>query len=337
MEQSFSISIPQELITAKVNELVAYKLRHEKLQELLKEQVVNHLAKEVVQIRHGVSEMVSKQLTADLTIQRDGIINSFMESKRTEIFLNKELKATVTDPTAHSKLPKLLSFLQLFGQAMIVGPTGSGKSTLAKQAADAMNLNYASFSCNQEASKSELTGFANINGYVESNFLKFYENGGVFLVDEYDAMSPAIAVVLNAAFDRSGQIAVPNRTDKPVAFKHPEFYCILAGNTWGSGSLEYQGREMQDMAFLDRFKLCRLEIDYDTNVENNIAQHHYNWFLKIRNWMKNHVETEKFSTRSIYDASMLLNNGFSKREVLEMTSQHWDETLRDSLISTVGV
>lgn len=337
MEQSFSISIPQELITAKVNELVAYKLRHEKLQELLKEQVVNHLAKEVVQIRHGVSEMVSKQLTADLTIQRDGIISSFMESKRTEIFLNKELKATVTDPTAHSKLPKLLSFLQLFGQAMIVGPTGSGKSTLAKQAADAMNLNYASFSCNQEASKSELTGFANINGYVESNFLKFYENGGVFLVDEYDAMSPAIAVVLNAAFDRSGQIAVPNRTDKPVAFKHPEFYCILAGNTWGSGSLEYQGREMQDMAFLDRFKLCRLEIDYDTNVENNIAQHHYNWFLKIRNWMKNHVETEKFSTRSIYDASMLLNNGFSKREVLEMTSQHWDETLRDSLISTVGV
>lgn len=337
MEQSFSISIPQELITAKVNELVAYKLRHEKLQELLKEQVVNHLAKEVVQIRHGVSEMVSKQLTADLTIQRDGIISSFMESKRTEIFLNKELKATVTDPTAHSKLPKLLSFLQLFGQAMIVGPTGSGKSTLAKQAADAMNLNYASFSCNQEASKSELTGFANINGYVESNFLKFYENGGVFLVDEYDAMSPAIAVVLNAAFDRSGQIAVPNRTDKPVAFKHPEFYCILAGNTWGSGSLEYQGREMQDMAFLDRFKLCRLEIDYDTNVENNIAQHHYNWFLKIRNWMKNHVETEKFSTRSIYDASMLLNNGFSKREVLEMTSQHWDETLRDNLISTVGV
>ena len=338
MEQnSFSITIPQELITQKVNELVAYKLRHEKLAEMLQKEVVNYLGREIVQIKHSVSTMVSNQLTADLTIQRDGIISSFMESKRTEIFLNKELKATVTDPTSHAKLPKLLSFLQLFGQAMVVGPTGSGKSTLAKQAADAMNLEYGSFSCNQEASKSELTGFANINSYVESSFLKFYENGGVFLIDEYDAMSPSIAVVLNAAFDRSGQISVPNRTHKPVAVKHPEFYCILAGNTWGSGSLEYQGREMQDMAFLDRFKLCRLEIDYDTNVENHIAQHHYNWFLKIRNWMKNHVETEKFSTRSIYDASMLLSNGFSKREVLEMTSQHWDETLRDKLISTVGV
>lgn len=338
MEQKgFNISIPESLITDRVNELVAYKLRHEKMQEMLKEQVVNHLGKEMVNIRSGVTDLLLSKMSADLTTKREGIINGFLESKRTEIFLNKELKATVTDPTAHTKLPKLLSFLQLFGQAMIVGPTGSGKSTLAKQAADAMNLDYASFSCNQEASKSELTGFANINGYVESNFLKFYENGGVFLVDEYDAMSPAIAVVLNAAFDRSGQIAVPNRTDKPVAVKHPEFYCILAGNTWGSGSLEYQGREMQDMAFLDRFKLCRLEINYDSNVEAHIARDHYNWFMNIRNWMSRHVETEKFSTRSIYDASLLLQNGFSKREVLEMTSQHWDETLRDKLISTVGV
>ena len=337
MEQSFNISIPESVITAKVNELVAYKLRHEKMQEMLKEQVVNHLGKEMVNIRSGVTDLLLNKLTTDLTTKRDGIINAYLESKRTEIYLNKELKGVITDPTAHEKLPKLLSFLQLFSQAMIVGPTGSGKSTLAKQAADALSLPYASFSCNQEASKSELTGFANISGYVESNFLKFYENGGVFLIDEYDAMSPSIAVVLNAAFDRSGQIAVPNRSDKPVAVKHPEFYCILAGNTWGSGSLEYQGREMQDMAFLDRFKLCRLEINYDQTVEAHIAQHHYNWFMKIRNWINSHVETEKFSTRSIYDASMLLNNGFTKREVLEMTSQHWDETLRDNLISTVGV
>jgi hypothetical protein len=45
-------------------------------------------------------------------------------------------------------------------------------------------LRYGAFSCNLEASKSELVGFANIDGYVESSFLDFYENGGVFLVDE---------------------------------------------------------------------------------------------------------------------------------------------------------
>jgi energy-coupling factor transporter ATP-binding protein EcfA2 len=338
MEQkSFSVSIPENLVTERVNELVAYKLRHEKLMDMLQKALVDYMGKELVTIRSGVTDLLLGKLNVDLRTQRDGIITSFLESKRTEIFLNRELKGVITDPTAHNELPKLLSFLQLFSQALIVGPTGSGKSTMAKQAADALKLPYASFSCNQEASKSELVGFANITGYVESNFLQFYENGGVFLIDEYDAMSPSIAVVLNAAFDRSGQIAVPNRSDKPVAFKHPEFYCILAGNTWGSGSIEYQGREMQDMAFLDRFKLCRIEIGYDSNVEQHIARDHYDWFMRIRRWMNDHVEAEKFSTRSIYDATVLLNNGFSKKDIIHMTSQHWEESLRDNIISTVGV
>ena len=331
MSREFNISIPENFITDKVNELVAYKLRHEKLNEMLKKALVDYMGKEMVAIKNQVTTIIGNKIESDLSIQRDGIIASYLEGKRTVINLNSERKAFIDDPTAHKDLDKLISFLLLFGQALIVGPTGSGKSTLAKQASKALNLPYASFSCNQEASKSELVGFANINGYVESNFLKFYENGGVFLVDEYDAMSPSISVVLNAVFDRSGQISVPNRTDKPVAHKHPDFYCILAGNTWGSGSVEYQGREMQDMAFLDRFKLCRLEVNYDENVERHIAGDHYEWLSQVRRWMENYVESEKFSTRSIYDATVLLNNGFSKKDILHMVSKHWDSALANKL------
>jgi MoxR-like ATPase len=199
-----------------------------------------------------------------------------------------------------------------------------------------MGMRFGSFSCNMEASKSELIGFQNLNGYVESSFLNFYENGGVFLVDEYDAMSSSISVVLNAAFDRSGQISVPNRVGKPVAKKHPNFYCILAGNTWGTGSVEYHGRDMQDAAFLDRFKMCRLFVDYDENVERNISNDHYPWLMKIREFMKSHVDNEKFSTRSVYDASVLLENGCSKKDILESISFHWDETIREKLFKQVG-
>lgn len=331
-QRRFAVTIPEDLITNQVNELVAYKLRHEKLNEMLKASLVEYMGKELVTIRKGVHNMLSEKLTTDLTLQRDGIISSYLESKRTVINLNnRDAVAMIDNPSAHKDLDKLLSFLMLFNQAMIVGPTGSGKSTMAKQAAEALDLPYASFSCNQEASKSELVGFANINGYVESNFLKFYENGGVFLIDEYDAMSPSIAVVLNAVFDRSGQISVPNRTNNPVAKKHDEFYCILAGNTWGSGSVDYQGREMQDMAFLDRFKLCRLEVGYDENVERHIAGEYYEWFMSVRNWMKIHVENENFSTRSIYDATLLMKNGFSKSDIINMTGKHWDSSLLDTM------
>jgi len=152
---------------------------------------------------------------------------------------------------------------------------------------------------------------------------------------EYDSMSPSIAVVLNAAFDRTGIIAVPNRKGNTTAKKHKDFYCILAGNTWGSGSVEYQGREMQDAAFLDRFKMCRIFIDYDEKLEKNIAGKHHSFFKKVRNYVTKKVDGENFSTRSMYDAAMLLNNGFTHADILNMISEHWDEALRKDLVSSV--
>jgi energy-coupling factor transporter ATP-binding protein EcfA2 len=329
----FSISIPQEVVAAKINEIVSFKLRHDKLQQMIKTSVVEISLDNFTEIKKELKDILEEKLTSDLTVTRDSIIESFLESKRTDIHLNSVKIATVDDPTAHKELTKLIKFLSLYKQALIVGPTGSGKSTMASQAAKAMNLPFGSFSCNMEASKSELLGFANINGYIESTFLKFYENGGVFLVDEFDAMSPNISVVLNAAFDRSGQLGVPNRVEKPVAVKHPEFYCILAGNTFGSGSIDYSGREIQDKAFLDRFKMSRIVIDYDEQLEKQIAGSHYDWLNRVRGWMKKHVDNEEFSTRSFYDATVLLVNSFTKKDVLSLVSMHWDETLKDKIIA----
>jgi len=326
MEQ-ITVSIPETAVHSRVDKLVAYKLRHEKIQQMLVESMDVSKTNAIAGLVHTVSEEFAKM--------KDQIIDSYVESKKTVINLSGNLKFE-TKGTEHAEMPKLLAFLTLFKQAMIVGPTGSGKSTIAKQVADVMKLRYASFSCNAEASKSELVGFANINGYITSQFLDFYENGGVFLIDEYDAMSPSIAVVLNAVFDRTGQISVPNRMENPIAKKHKDFYCILAGNTWGSGSVEYQGREMQDMAFLDRFKLCRITINYDEQIERSIAGQHYEWMLKIREFMNKYVENEKFSTRSIYDATMLLHNDFTAKDVLDMISAHWDESLQKKLMEKLN-
>ena len=328
----FQVMIPEKAIQERIDKLVMFKLRHEKIQGILGS-VVGEQKQQVVD---DLKQHVYETLKDDFLGVKQRVIDSYVESKRTQIFLEKKMVAEVTDETPHEKLHDVLTFLTLFKQAMIVGPTGSGKSTLAKQAASAFKLRFGSFSCNMEASKSELIGFANLNGYITPQFLDFYENGGVFLIDEYDAMSANIAVVLNAAFDRTGQISVPNRMEKPIAKKHPEFYCILAGNTWGSGSVEFQGREMQDMALLDRFKLCRVFIDYDAAIEKGIAGEHYNWFKSIRNFFLNYVDSEQFSTRSMYDGSMLLANNFGKRKVLEMISAHWDGELQSKLISKVG-
>lgn len=332
-QMGFQVMIPEKAIQERIDKLVMFKLRHEKIQGLLGT-VVSEQKQQVVD---DLKQHVYDTMKDDFLGVKQRIIDSYVESRRTQIFLEKKVIAEVEEEMPHEKLNDVLTFLTLFKQTMIVGPTGSGKSTLAKQAANAFKLRFGTFSCNMEASKSELVGFANLNGYITPQFLDFYENGGVFLIDEYDAMSANIAVVLNAAFDRTGQLSVPNRMEKPIAVKHPDFYCILAGNTWGSGSVEFQGREMQDMAFLDRFKLCRVFIDYDAVIEKGIAGEHHTWFKNIRAFFSNYVDSEQFSTRSMYDGSMLLANNFGKRKVLEMISAHWDAELRDKLISKVGV
>lgn len=327
----FKFELPKDEINLRVDKLTSHLLRHEKIERMLSEIFAKNLPSIKSNVKDSITSELIDVIQTDIQEQRQQIIDSYIKSKETVIMLEGKVIAKSNELTSHKEMPKLLSFLQLFGQALIVGPTGSGKSTMAKDAANALNLRYGSYSCNAEASKSELVGFANINGYVESQFLDFYENGGLFLIDEYDAMSPSIAVVLNAVFDRSGQISVPNRTQKKIAVKHKDFYCILAGNTWGSGSFNYQGREMQDLAFLDRFKLCRLEIGYDVNLEKTISSTHYNWFMEIRKWMKTNVENEEFSTRSIYDSTVLLKNGFTKSDVLKMISHHWDESLSNKM------
>jgi energy-coupling factor transporter ATP-binding protein EcfA2 len=333
----FQLTLPPEIVGAALSQATETHFREsEKKFEKHREDVAALVEKKKQMIETELYQKFEKTISCDFVEFRQKVVEDYLTSKQIVIELGQEKKYEFSLEDKHAELPKMVTFLQLFKQAMIVGPSGSGKSTMAKQAAEVMGLRYGAFSCNLEASKSELVGFANIDGYVESSFLDFYENGGVFLIDEYDSMSPSIAVVLNAAFDRTGMIAVPNRKGKTTAKKHKDFYCILAGNTWGSGSVEYQGREMQDAAFLDRFKMCRIFIDYDENLEKSIAGKHYSFFKKVRNYVKKKVDGENFSTRSIYDASVLLENGFTQQDVLTMISEHWDEALRKDLITAVA-
>lgn len=334
----FQLTLPPEIVGAALSQATQTHFREsEKKFEKHREDVTALIDKKKQMIETELYQKFEKTISCDFVEFKTKVVEDYLTSKQIVIELGQEKKYEFSLEDKHEQLPKMVTFLQLFKQAMIVGPSGSGKSTMAKQAAEVMGLRYGAFSCNLEASKSELVGFANIDGYVESSFLDFYENGGVFLVDEYDSMSPSIAVVLNAAFDRTGMIAVPNRKGKTTAKKHKDFYCILAGNTWGSGSVEYQGREMQDAAFLDRFKMCRIFIDYDPQLEKNISGKYYKFFTKVRNYITKKVDGENFSTRSMYDATMLLQNGFAEKDILTMLSEHWDDALRRDLFKTVGV
>jgi energy-coupling factor transporter ATP-binding protein EcfA2 len=248
----------------------------------------------------------------------------------------KDVTYEVDPLKTHQRTSEVLMYLQLFKQAMIVGPTGSGKSTLAKQVADIMNLRYATFSCNEEASKTELIGFNDLAGYNYPTFLDFYENGGVMLIDEYDAMSPGMAIVLNAAFDRSGMLSVPTRKGNTTAKKHDDFYCILAGNTWGNASMDYSGRDIQDTAFLDRFKMCRVHIDYDYELEKTLTSASWMGMMTaVRNQIKKMGVNEVISTRTVVDCYTLFQNGLNTFKIMKTLTSHWEAKEQEVFLTNV--
>jgi len=98
------------------------------------------------------------------------------------------------------------------------------------------------------------------------------------MLDEIDASTPEVLVILNAA--------IANRYfDFPTGrvTAHEDFRIVAAGNTYGTGAdIEYTGRYQLDAATLDRFAI--VEIDYSEAVEKAIANNNTEMVEFIHNF-----------------------------------------------------
>jgi MoxR-like ATPase len=114
---------------------------------------------------------------------------------------------------------------------LMVGPSGCGKTHVAAMIAEALDLEFAAQSCSVGVSESNFVGWllpTGTNGqfnHVVSSFLKLYENGGCFLIDEMDNADPNLLVFLNMALANKG-FYLPQRFDNPEVKRHPDFVCV---------------------------------------------------------------------------------------------------------------
>ncbi len=182
------------------------------------------------------------------------------------------------DGVAHKALPRMLKLYAAgFRNFLIVGPAGSGKTTLAHNLATAIGVRFGSVSCTSGMSESALTGRAIPNlstgatAYQSTDFVRCYEGGGVFLIDEVDSADPNVLLVINSAL-ANGHMPVPNRDENPSAARASDSIIVCAGNTWGTGAdRQYVGRNQLDAAFLDRFVGTTIEVDYDRDLESSLV------------------------------------------------------------------
>lgn len=195
----------------------------------------------------------------------------------------------------------------------LYGPAGSGKNVLCKQLADEMGLPFYYTNC--VLTKYDLVGYGDANGnYVSTAFFKAFTEGGVFMLDEFDASDESAAITLNAA--------LANRYfDFPVIGNveaHPNFKIIACGNTCGRGAdEEYTGRNCLDAATLDRFSVVK--IDYDERVEKRIANTEIVDFIHDLRESRNNANIKMILGYRVIERLSKLESKFKATDLVEMT------------------
>lgn len=216
----------------------------------------------------------------------DALIESYIEWKADAIIAKKLKKVVIEkieippigeiDLTGeHPKFKPLLISLSAWLNVALVWPAGTGKTTAARQVAIKLWKEFYSISVGQQTGKHEFFGYQDAHGnYVTTLFRKAYEEGGIFLIDEFDAGNSNVLTSVNQALS-NGHCPFPNG----MVQKHKDFICIVAGNTYGiGGNGIYSGRNVIDGATLDRFVFIMWE--QDPNLEEELSLGNSHW-LKI--------------------------------------------------------
>lgn len=146
---------------------------------------------------------------------------------------------------------------------LLKGNAGSGKTYGAVQIAKALELDYRIFSFTNEISLGRCIGYMDAMGkYVTTAIREMYENGGLLIMDEFDAMNPNVAVSLNNMLS-GDEYTFPDE----VVVKHEDFKVIACTNTFGNGAdKDYSSRNKLDKATLDRFDE-KFNWGYDKDLE----------------------------------------------------------------------
>lgn len=265
---------------------------------------------------------------------REEIKKELLEGRATIVVNSSNTNISVGE-NDHPEMENVILSIVQQDKSMLVGPAGTGKTYMISQIADKLGIPFYKYSCSRDSSVHDLLGYKQPQSetYLNTTFLQAYENGGVFLVDEYDAMSGDMSLFFNGIADSSKNISIPHRDDKPIATKHKDFKLIMCGNTWGKGSTDYSGRDFQDMALLDRFRFCRHYIGYHHRLEEVLMGDFYTIVETLRNSLE---EVGSYlSTRNVEDMSKLLHGGISLIKVVDILCSDLDDSDTEHIVKNV--
>jgi MoxR-like ATPase len=251
----------------------------------------------------------------DLAVQAEAAKQS-----PTVFHINGATQGNTVKGKTHILFNKIVKKLAVRNQVYLKGPSGSGKSFMGEQLAQALNVPFYQMQITAGITENHFCGRMLADGsYAGTPFQKAFENGGLILMDEVDKGDSNSLTAVNNALS-NGILNLPNRTQKTDAARHPQFYIVATGNTWGSGNDEnFAGSEIQDEAFLKRFEGAFFEVGYDTALETELlaeAPELLNKMNRLRANLEENKLQRTMSTRDYNYALKDLKAGFEIDEII---------------------
>lgn len=293
-------------------------------------------------IQTQTQEIDIPKLISDVVVQVERKIPSLSDLQdfiREEVKKENKLTIEIRKPDGSIKIlegvlpisfPRIIALAQARRNILLVGPAGCGKTFIAEKVAEALGLAFSSLSVSIGMSESQLAGWLVPTGeggkfeYRRAPFVQAFEEGGVFLLDEVDAGDSNTMTFINTALANSF-MSIPNRYNNPIARKHPDFVCIAAANTYGTGADRmYVGRNQLDEATLDRFRVGTIEMDYDEQVERAIVRGDIlEWGWGVRARVRASKMRRNVSTRFLRDLTIMAESS----PEFYGTREQWKEVL----------
>ena len=296
---------------------------NKKLNELIAETIMNDTAGQLKEIVAEKINEVEKNALKEIENLKQKMTDKLDDLEKTakQVPVSYKVKTSKgkTDKLVHSAFETVLQVLQsakrINKNIMLVGQAGAGKNVLCQDVAEALELDYYPMSVGIQTTKSDLLGFINARGeYVTTPVRQAFENGGVLLLDEFDATHAGVVTILNSLL-ANDRCSFPDK----IVEKNENFICIVACNTYGrGGSIDYIGRNKLDSATLDRFVV--IDVNYDDKLEGLLTRNEdwLNIVRKMRDNAKKQGLKVIISPRASMQGADLLDAGFSFEDVLNM-------------------
>jgi hypothetical protein len=279
------------------------------------EQVAKDLANLLANAGGKDSELRSD--VAKISDALDDLANEFAQYQHNQANQVRDLHIQIADRPkvnagkVHKSFEDLLITTQCRQHAFLTGAAGSFKTSSAEKVAEVLGLKCSAISVCAQTTASALLGYMSATGsYVETEFRKRYEQGGVFILDEIDNGNANVLAVLNSALANS-YCAFPDGMVK----RHEDFILVATANTYGTGAnAQYVGRNALDAATLDRFNM--IEWSYDEELEYSICPTEWCKHVQaIRKSVNNLGIKAVISPRATFNGQKLLDAGMDITKV----------------------